>query len=133
MSGKDPFEGMPDGMWEAEWVAMHTNFRFPEVTDAGFLVAFKKVMIEVAGNRLYDYRAAEQVDELLDSMGLSCPDMEREAAADGYARRAKIKDFIRLQIDQVYAQIPQPRCTVDYSDILERSLTEKRDAYERRQ
>ena len=89
----------PDGMWSTEWVAMHMAFHFPEVTDAGFLAAFKKVMIEVVGQRLYEYRAAEQVEERLVSGGHSCPSMEKEAAAEGLSRYSKIKDFIRLQMD----------------------------------
>ena len=89
----------PKDVRDAEWVAMHMGFQFPEVTDAGFLEAFKKVMIEVAGDRLYDYRAAEQVEACLVAGGYSCPIMEKEAAAEGFSRYSKIKDFIRLQMD----------------------------------
>lgn len=89
----------PKNVWDAEWVAMHMDFHFPEVTDAVFLAAFKNVMIEVAGDRLYDYRAAEQVEESLVAGGHSCPNMEKQAAAEGFSRYSKIKDFIRLQMD----------------------------------
>ncbi len=93
----------PKDVWDSEWVAMHANFRFPEVTDAGFLAAFKKVMIEVAGDRLYDYRAAEQVDALLIAGGHSCPIMEQEAAAEGFSRYKKIRDFIRSEMESLQA------------------------------
>jgi hypothetical protein len=95
----------PEGMWNTEWVAMHTGFYFPEITDADFLAAFKKVMIEVAGNRLYDYRAAEQLEDYLVSGGHSRPNMAKEAAAEGFSRCSKIKDFIRLQMDVLHGAV----------------------------
>lgn len=88
--------------WDTEWVAMHTDFQFPEVTDVSFLAEFKKVMIEVAGNRMYDYRAAEQVEGCLVTSGIACPEMEKAAAAEGFTRYAKIKDYIRLQMDVLH-------------------------------
>ena len=97
----DPPRNKPEGMWNAEWAARHMDFRFPEITDVAFLAEFKKVMIEVAGDRLYDYRAAEQVEKCLVSGGHSCPSMEKEAAAEGFSRYSKIKDFIRFQLDVV--------------------------------
>jgi hypothetical protein len=65
-------ENKPDEMCITEWAAIHMDFHFPEVTDADFLSVFKRVMIEVAGNRLYDYRAAEQIEEYLHSGGHCC-------------------------------------------------------------
>lgn len=47
-------------VWDREWVAMHTEFVIPGVEDAGFLAEFKLMMIEVAGERLYDYRAVTE-------------------------------------------------------------------------
>ena len=113
---------------------MHMNFHFPEVTDAYFLSVFKKVMIEVAGNRLYDYRAAEQVEEALIAGGHSCPCMEKEAAAEGFTRYSKIKDFIRLQMDIVQSAAEKP---LDYNpsfemkSLLDRELLESYKSYQK--
>ena len=96
-----PKDKPKDIIWDAEWAARHMDFRFPEVTDSEFLAAFKKVMIEVSGDRMYDYRAAEQVEEYLVAGGHTCPNMEKEAASEGFSRYSKIKDFIRLQLDVV--------------------------------
>lgn len=85
--------------WATEWVAMHMDFHFPEVTDAAFLAAFKKVMIEVAAHRLYDYRAAEQVEEYLIAGGHPCENMAKKASDEGHTRYSKIKEFIEDQMD----------------------------------
>lgn len=131
-----PRDKPSDITWDTEWVAMHTDFQFPEVTDAGFLAAFKKVMIEVAGNRLYDYRAAEEVEALLIAGGHACPIMEKQAASEGFTRYSKIKEHIRLQMDLLQGAADQWRgptpATVDFSDLLERSLAVAREAYEKR-
>jgi hypothetical protein len=99
----------PENVGAIEWVAIHTDFHFPEVTDASFNEEFKRVMIEVAGDRLCDYRAAEQLEKHLASCGISCQRLEAEAATEGFSRTYKIKDYIRLQMEVLYGAADQWR------------------------
>lgn len=129
----------PKELWDVEWVAMHTDFHFPEVTDAGFLAEFKKLMIEVAGDRLYDYQAAEQVEACLILGRHSCPTMEKEAEVEGFTRCKKIKDFIVLQVDVLCDAAEKWRASsdlgkhtkMDFSDLLAQELRVNADAYQK--
>ena len=78
---------------------MHTAFQFPEVESAEFLAEFKTLMVEVAGDRAYEYRAAEKVEKLLVEFGLSIPSMEKAAAEQGFKRYSQILKYIELQME----------------------------------
>lgn len=88
----------PEGISDIEWVALHSEFDFPEVTEPAFLAAFKRLMVEVVGERLYDYRAAEQIEKLLVADNLSVPGMEAAASAEGVTRYSKIMDLMDSKI-----------------------------------
>lgn len=91
----------PEGISDIEWVALHSEFDFPEVIKPAFLAAFKRLMVEVAGQQLYDYRAAEQVDKILVAENLSVPGMEAAASAEGVTRYSKIMDLINAKIQHL--------------------------------
>lgn len=59
-------------VWDREWVAMHMEFTIPGITDEGFLAELKTMMIEVAGERLYDYRAVDALIRYMETRGFTC-------------------------------------------------------------
>jgi len=65
----------PDEVWAAEWVALHTDFALEGVVDGRFKAEFKATMIEIAGDRLYDYRGVERLLAFIQEG--SCAPMER--------------------------------------------------------
>jgi len=51
----------PVEMLDAEWVAMHSTFELLGYSGTAFAEAFKGLMIEVLADRLYPYRAIDQL------------------------------------------------------------------------
>lgn len=143
MSEANPFEGMPDGMWQAEWIALKLDASYPGVSDPGYLSAVKKSVVEILGDRSYTGRESANLRIYLDERGYSAergfPDnpsgckwpatvgSEGDLNAVDSRRRA-----LELMMDRAFAERDsfQAKPTIDFSDLLASSLAKAKESYE---